>query len=192
MIVSGAVEGPVDDAVVRKVLRACGHEPGSIHIKNGKSGLLEKLTGYNTAAQIAPWLVLVDLNGDASCAPPFVAACLPSPAEQMIFRVAVRQVEAWLLADRSRFARFLKVSQARLPRDPDSLPDAKRVVTDIARHSSDRRIREEMVSRPGSGRKVGPAYVARMIEFIELVWMPDDAEIRSDSLSRCLGRLRLL
>ena len=49
-----------------------------------------------------------------------------------------------------------------------------------------------MVSRPGSGRKVGPAYVARMIEFIELVWMPDDAEIRSDSLSRCLGRLRLL
>jgi AAA domain, putative AbiEii toxin, Type IV TA system len=78
------------------------------------------------------------------------------------------------------------------PRDPDSLPDAKRVVTDIARHSSDRRIREEMVSRPVSGRKVGPAYVARMIEFIELVWMPDDAGIRSESLSRCLGRLRLL
>jgi hypothetical protein len=192
VIVSGAVEGPVDDAVVRRLLRQSGHEVGPIYIKNGKAALLQKLLGYNAAAQLGPWLVLVDLNGDAPCASPFVAKHLPSPAEHMIFRVAVRQVEAWLLADRSRFARFMRVSQTRLPNDPDSLVNSKKSLIEIARHSSDRRVREEVLPQAGSGRQVGPGYVASMIEFIELYWKPEEAAARSDSLRRCLGRLSAL
>lgn len=192
MIVSGAVEGPVDDAVVRRLLRETGHIVGPIHIKSGKSPLLAKLHGYDAAAQIAPWLVLVDLNGDAPCAALFVAEHLSAPSDHMLFRVAVRQVEAWLLADKRHFARFLRVSQARLSNDPDSLSNSKRVVVEVARHSSDRRVRQEMVPQPGSGRQVGPGYVARMIEFVELHWRVDEAELRSESLRRCLDRLRSL
>ncbi len=62
----------------------------------------------------------------------------------------------------------------------------------IAAHSSDRRIREEMPPQSGSGRQVGPAYTARMIEFVEQRWRPEDAGARSESLRRCLTRLREL
>ncbi len=191
-VVSGVVEGPVDDAVVRRLLREVGHEAGPIHVKNGKSALLDKLAGYDAAARIAPWLVLVDLNGDCECAATFVESHLPSPAENMIFRVAVRQVESWLLADATSFARFLHVSHAQLPSHPDSLPHAKRKVVEIARGSRSRSIREEIAPRAGSGRQVGPGYAAKMIEFIECAWRPDEAADRSDSLHRCIERLRAL
>ena len=189
MIVSAAVEGVVDDAVVRRLLRTTGHEVGPIHVKHGKSALLQRLPGYNAAAQRGPWLVLVDLNGDAPCAPPFVARHLGDPARHMLFRVAVHQVEAWLLADRARFARFLRVSPTRLPADPDALPDAKQTVVDVAAYSEDREIRQEIPPQRGSGRQVGPAYTARMIEFAEQRWRPDEAGARSESLRRCLARL---
>ncbi len=83
VVVSGVVEGPVDDAVVRRLLREVGHDVGPIHIKNGKPALLNKLAGYDAAARIAPWLVLVDLNGDSECAATFVERHLPSPAEHI-------------------------------------------------------------------------------------------------------------
>jgi hypothetical protein len=108
----------------------------------------------------------------------------------MIFRVAVRQVESWLLADAARLARFLRVRRSRVPADPDGLPHSKIALVDLARHSSSRTIREEMVPRPGSGRPTGPGYVGRMIEFIESHWEPADAATNSDSLQRCLNRLR--
>ena len=37
--------------------------------KSGKGALLERLLNYNQAARFAPWLVVVDLNRDAECAP---------------------------------------------------------------------------------------------------------------------------
>lgn len=192
MVVSGAVEGLLDDAVLRRMLREAGHDPGPIHIKNGKSAVLEKLEGYNAAAGFMPWVVLVDLNGDADCAPTFVAEHLQAPAEQMLFRVAVRQVEAWLLADVVRFARFIGVSRARLPGNPESLANSKRAVVEIARYSKRRSVREEIVPNPASGRQVGPGYVASMIEFVQTSWNPEEAAARSDSLRRCLGCLSRL
>jgi hypothetical protein len=192
VVVSGAVEGLLDDAVLRRILREVGCNAGPIHIKNGKSAVLEKLDGYNAAARLMPWVVLVDLNGDAACAPTFVAEHVKSPSELLQFRVAVRQVEAWLLADAGRIARFLRVSGARLPGDPDSLENSKRAIVEIARHSRDRSVREEIIPSPGSGRQVGPGYVARMIEFVQTGWHPAEAAARSESLYRCLRCLSAL
>lgn len=191
MVIAGAVEGPVDDAVLRRLFVECGHEPGPIHIKNGKSGVIDKLPGYNNAARFTPWLVLIDLD-DATCAPEYVATELPAPAAQMLFRVAVRQVESWLLADASRLASFLRVSRARVPGDPDSLPHSKQALVDLSRHSANRTIREEMVPRPGSGRRTGAGYVSRLIEFVQSHWDPHEAAQHSDSLRRSLERLTAL
>ena len=186
MIVSGAVEGAVDDAVLRRLVWTAGHDVGPIHVKNGKAGVLAKLRGYNAAAEFGSWLVLVDLNGDELCAPTFVANCLPNPAPGMRLRVAVRQIEAWLLADRRRFAQFLRVGQARVPENPDSLADAKQVVVDLARLSSNSGVKADLVPARGSGRRVGQGYVPRMIEFVESVWVPEEAASSSESLRRCL------
>jgi hypothetical protein len=41
----------------------------------------------------------VDLDSDTGCAPPLCEQWIPGPAPFLCFRVAVREVEAWLMAD---------------------------------------------------------------------------------------------
>lgn len=189
IVVSSAVEGIVDEAVVRRLLEQTGAKLGKVYGKNGKSSLRQRLAGYNQAARFSPWIILVDLNHDADCVPPFCKAWLLNPAPYLCFRVAVREVEAWLMADRENLARFLGTSIARIPRDPEGLDDAKREMINLAGHSKRREIREDMVPRPGSRRSVGPAYPSRLIEFVTSHWRPEVAQQNSDSLRRCLRRL---
>jgi hypothetical protein len=195
VVVQGAVEGPVDEAVLRRVIAEAGAVPGHVHIKNGKANLLARLQGYNNAARLGPWVVLIDLNGDEECAPAARESWLPSPAPRMCFCVAVRQVEAWILADRERLAQFLGIAASRVPTDPEALAEPKRAVVDLARRSRRRDIREDMVPRPESGRTQGPAYVSRMMEFAmdsASGWRPDVAAMLSASLDRCMASIRRL
>lgn len=187
--ISGAVEGLLDEAVLRRVIEHVGARPGPVHGKNGKPFLRKRLPGYNQAAYRAPWLVLVDLDQDENCAPPFVASWLPQTAPYMCLRVVVREVESWLFADRERLARFLRVRLSRVPEEPEAVAYPKRVMVDVARFSRSRDIREDMVPRPGSGRTVGPNYTARLIQFVTEAragWRPEIAAQRSDSLAGCL------
>ncbi len=168
---------------------------GSVYGKKGKAYLQRNIGGYNRAACFAPWVVIVDLNQSADCAPLLRDCWLPSPAPYMHFRVAVRAVEAWLLADRERLAKFLRVRTPQITRDPEAEDDPKRTMVELARKSRRRGIREDMVPRSGSGRKVGPAYTSRLIEFVGDQadgWRPDVAAGSSDSLNRCLQSLRSL
>lgn len=190
MVITAAVEGLVDEAVVRRLIQHVGGELNRVYGKNGKAHLRQRIGGYNQAARISPWIVLVDLNRDADCAPPLLADWLPDPAPNMCFRVAVREVESWLLADRDRIARFLGVAVARVPSAPEVLDDPKRLMVELAVRSRRREIREDMVPRPGSGRPTGPAYASRLIEFIAAHWRPGVSARSSESLRRCLIRLR--
>jgi hypothetical protein len=109
--------------------------------------------------------------------------------------VAVRAVEAWLLADAERLAAFLGIRAALIPRDPDAEHDPKTTLVNLARRSRRRAIREDIVPREGSGGRVGPGYVGRLIEFVtaaENGWRPGVAAGRSDSLRRCLEALQVL
>jgi hypothetical protein len=101
-IVTGAVEGDLDEAVLRRILADYGITLGLVHGRRGKAFLLQCLNGYNNAAKFAPWVVLVDLDRDCVCATSCVRQWLNNPAPQMCFRIAVRSIEAWLLADRER------------------------------------------------------------------------------------------
>ena len=130
-------KGVTDEAVVRRLLAYAGLACGIVYGKSGKGALLERLPNYNQAARFAPWLVVVDLDQDAECAPPFVRSLLPDPAGNMHFRVAVRAVESWLLADAGRLAAFLGVPVARIPADPDAQPDPKRTLVDLAERNAE-------------------------------------------------------
>lgn len=195
IVVSSAVEGLVDEAVVKRLIVEAGGEIGSIYGKRGKSLLKQRINGYNNAAHHHPWIVLVDLNREANCPPPLRAAWLPTPGRFMCFRVAVREVEAWLIADRERFASFFRVRLENIPADPEMLDDPKEAVIELSRRSRSRDIRLDMVPRPGSGRKIGPAYVSRLIEFAsdtQRGWRPERAARSSDSLNRSLTRIQEL
>lgn len=115
VIISSAVEGNLDEAVLRKLVEEEGATLRPPYGKKGKQHLKQRLAGYNQSARRTPWVVLMDLNHDADCAPPLKTECLPAPARYMCFRIAVRAIEAWLLADSQSIARFLSVAVSYVP-----------------------------------------------------------------------------
>lgn len=189
VVLTGAVEGLFDEAVVKRLVVEVGGQLGDVYGKKGKAALLKKLGGYNAAARHSPWVVLVDLDRDGDCAPPARARWLPHSEPLMCFRIAVRAVETWLLADRERFARFLGVPVSSLPRSPEDVDDPKQLVVDLARTSRRRDVQVDLVPHSGSGRRVGGAYVDRLTEFVLKSWRPQAAADNADSLRRCLQRL---
>lgn len=195
IMISCAVEGPVDESILRVLLSYSGAMPAGIYGKNGKSFLRQKIQSYNQAAFYSPWIILTDLNHDAECAPALRTLWLPDPAPNMFFRIAVREIEAWLLGDQERIAAFLNVALSKIPENPEILDDPKQFMIELAANSRRREIREDMMPRPGSGRKIGPAYSSRLIEFAtdrQSGWRPEVAARNSDSLNRCLRGLRNL
>jgi len=194
ILIYGAAEGPTDEAVLKRLLAEAGAVPGAVYGQNGKQSLKRDIRGYNNAALYSSWFVLIDLDHDAPCPSALREEWLPEPAPKMCFRVAVREVEAWLLGDRERISAFLGIGTVKVPRDPESLDDPKRTMVDLARQSRRRDIREDMVPRPGSGRSVGPAYTSRMIEFTSDSgrWRPEVAAENSRSLLRCRNALNRL
>ncbi len=192
VIISAAVEGAVDEAVVRKLIAQAGGQTGSVYGKNGKPELLRRIDGYNNAARYSPWIVLVDLNGDAECAPSVLNDWAPTPAPKLCFRIAVREIEAWLIADAPTFSNYLSIRLGYLPSEPENLERPKDSVVNFARRSRRQAIRRDMVPREGSGRRVGPAYASRLIEYIEQHWRPRAAARRSDSLRRAMDCIEKL
>ena len=160
-----------------------------------EKSLYAAINGYNNAGRHRPWIVLVDLDQDADCAPNLCRSWIPQKSPKLCFRVAVRQVEAWLLSDRESIARFLSVPVSRVPTDPESQINPKQTMVNLAAASKRKTIREDMIPRPGSGRSVGPAYTSRLMEFIQSPaphWRPKDAARNSESLRRCMRCLKEL
>jgi len=184
-----AVEGDLDEWVARKLVTHVGASCGPVYGKQGKSHLKRRIQGYNQAADRMPWLVLVDLDRDA-CPPALRNDWLPDPAPRMCFRIAVRAIEAWLLADRSNLARFLGVSTSQIPCNPEALPDPKQFLINLASGSRKRAIKEGLV--PGQGQRIGPAYNSHLIEFVKGVWDVKSAASNAPSLRRALDCLQRL
>lgn len=184
-----AVEGLLDEVVGSKILTTLGVGAHTVVGREGKASLLKRLASFNRSAASMTWVVLVDLDHDAECAPPAAQTWLPKPAPRMVFRIAVREIESWLLADRESVAKFLGCPKALVPRDPDAVADPKQAVVNLARKSSQRAIREGLVPRGGSGRNEGPTYTSDVSEYVRRQWRPDVAARNSDSLRRCLHRI---
>lgn len=192
VLISAAAEGDVDAAVLGRLVAHAGGRLGQVYGKKGKDHLLKRLSGFANGARLAPWLVLIDLDNDFDCPPPALAAWLPATPNRLCLRVAVRQVEAWLLADRERVAAFLRVPVSRVPERPEELDDPKTSMVNLARRSRSRAIAQHMTPRPGSGRNVGPAYASRPIEFVgspDCGWRPQVAAESADSLRRAMARI---
>jgi hypothetical protein len=187
--VTAAVEGDTDAAIVRRVLDEVGLELSFAYGLKGKNFLDRNLAGYNRAAQHTPWLIVRDLDIDASCAPILAPRLLPLAARQMCLCVAVHSVEAWLLADREKLSEFLRVAKALVPAFPETETWPKRTLVNLARRSRRRAIREDMVPPEGFSSAVGPGYRARLIEFAQDHWRPAIAARSSNSLARCLRKL---
>jgi|SRR5579871_605918 len=191
MFFTAAVEGPSDEAALRKIVESVGDELAQVHGRNGKLSLLRNLAGYNYAARFEPWIALVDLDNE-TCLVTAKERWLSVPSQFMCLRIAVRELEAWLLADRERFSSYFAVNIDLLPMSPDELDDPKLTLINLARRSRRSAIREDIVPNPELGQSVGPAYTARIIEYIgsDQGWRVNVAAERSPSLFRAINAIQ--
>ncbi len=186
-----ACEDAIHEAVLGKiVLQTAGkYEVLHCYRRGGYGYLKTHIFGWNAAAQITPFFVLTDLDRN-ECPVTLMKDWLPGKRHpQLIFRVAVREVEAWLLADRANLAKFLSVSQQQIPNDPESIPDPKAVLVQIAKKSKRREIREDLVPAEGTTVKQGPNYNGQLCAFIIKHWDLQIASTKSRSLSKAILRL---
>lgn len=184
-----------EDVLSEKVLRkliccsAVDYSIGQTLPGGGYGWIKKKIHGLNAAAKGMPYFVLTDLDTH-ECAPVFVKEWLGVPRHpNLLFRVAVREVEAWLLGCREAFAAFLGVPENRIPPNVDEIQDPKRFLVDLARRSRKGSIRRDIVPQSGSTAKVGPDYNGRLMSFVEEYWDPAVAKDRSLSLKKALEAL---
>lgn len=183
-------EGPTDEAVSRALVDDAGLSVALAKATHGKTKLDAQLAKYAAAADHQPFFVLRDLDRDAPCAPTWLEG--RPRGRWLCLRLAVRETEAWLLADRERFAEFFRVAPSRIPHAPDELLDPKRTLVDLVRRSSSAQMKRDIVPGEGAHTHVGPGYVATVGEFASGFWRLGVASRRSDSLRRARDALREL
>ncbi len=188
-------EGNLEEAVARRVALECGFFVDEVFGKQGWSYVQSRIRALNKAAAVVPHLALVDfmdVRPRPDCPASLVGEWLPDRHANMLFRVVVREIESWLLADREGVAKLLHVSMSRVPRLPEEEPDPKRTLVNLARHSRSRQVQEALVPNAGSTAQVGPDYNAFLEHFIVYVWNPTAARATTPSLDKCLRRLEEL
>lgn len=186
-----AVEDELSGVVMRRLIASSGRDFAIDRLINtrGNSQLKAGMRKFKSASHGLPHVILTDLDR-YTCPPALLehwrAVHLPP---QLLFRIAVREVESWLLADREGIAEFLHVAVAKVPRNPEAELDPKRSLINLARRSRKRRLAEELVPSFGSSATIGPLYNTRLSEFVNSTWDIDRAKVLADSLSRTIGRL---
>ena len=186
-----AVEDELSDAVLRRLIAVVRRdfEIGRTHRNKGFGYLKRTIPGWNDAAKGIPMMVLTDLD-QHKCPAGMLDDWLPNGRHpNLLFRVAVRDVEAWLLADRKGLAGFLQCSPGALPEAPESLADPKAALIDAARRSRSRQLRDDIVPRRGSTAKIGRGYNAVLTVFVRESWAVAEAAGRAPSLARAVARL---
>ena len=159
-------------------------------VTRGAGKIKTSIQKYRQASHVLPHVVLTDLD-QVDCPPTLLAqwGVSPLPAN-MLFRVAVCEVESWLLADRAGFAAFAGVAVNKLTQQPESLPDPKQALINLMRRSRNRRLASELVPATGSPVSIGPLYNERLSSFARSSWDVKAAIVNAPSLSRTVARLQ--
>lgn len=185
-------EGELEAVAAIRILEAIGlryDDPPLV--QGGTDAFWKNAPRYNrAAAHLGLVLGLTDLE-QHSCAPALIAKKVGERLHpNFLLRIQVRELESWLLADATGWARFLNVSEALVPKAPDELPDPKRALVTLARHCRRRSLTEDLVPEEGRPATVGPGYTPRVAEFIRKTWEPHRAAERSPSLRRAIAALQ--
>lgn len=190
MRVRVGAEGYLDFAVADRLLSHYDHVAIPTIGPNDRTRLLRAVGRIARSGGDETWFVLCDLDQD-ECAPSFIEQALPDTPPQLCLRVAVREVESWLLADPG-LARFLRIPETLIPNDPEELATPKRYVVDAARASTSRQIRSAVTPSTRSKNPIGRRYTPTLIDFVRDHWDPERAAERSDSLRRAMGAVARL
>ena len=186
-----ATEDELSETVARKLVEDAGGEDIRPLRKGGNGYLRRSIGRFAELAARFPVLLLADLD-EKRCAPALIAdwAAAGAPS-RLLFRVVVREIEAWLLADREEIAEFLGISAAKIELNTETIGDPKRRLLDLAGKGR-RDIRRDILPKSGSKSVQGFGYNPRLCEFVRKCWSSERAAPRNDSLARTIARLNEL
>ena len=200
------VEDEPSAAVARKLVAnrnaACSttlrFRSGSPIVKDGYGPIKKLVPAFlNMARSKLYTFILTDLD-TTDCPPTLIRDWFSIPQNQpialpqeVVFRVPVREVESWLLADRDAFAGFMGISKANFASRPDELADAKEHLLNVIDQKCRRRWQREMLPQAPTA-SIGPLYNEKLCEFIREKWNPARAATNSPSLARAIEALKRL
>ncbi|MEG4534787.1 hypothetical protein QUB06_30280 [Microcoleus sp. D2_18a_D3] len=184
-------EDALSEAVLKQMLKQSQRpfSVGQCLNQRGYGKIKKIISGLNYAAKGMPYLVLTDLD-NAECPLVIISEWLTQPKHpNLLFRIAVKEVEAWLLAHREGFAQFLGISVDLIPGDADRIPDPKQLLINLAKKSKKRNLREAIVPDRNSTAKIGKDYNGQLIHFVNQSWQVASAQTNSPSLKRAMNAI---
>jgi hypothetical protein len=154
---------------------------------NGYGYIKKSLPAFNAASAITPFVILVDAD-NRPCPPETIKSWLGDETQNpnLVIRIAIREVESWLLADRSGIADFLAVPESCIPLNPSRIKDPKRYLSRLAARSRRREIREDLARAPGTRSKTGPFFSQSLQHFTKDLWDISVARLHSADLNRAI------
>lgn len=165
--------------------------PNLLLRKDGFGYLRSGMNNWRQLAQRQTVLILTDLD-QVACPVAMKADWLsnkPPPANLML-RIAVREVESWVLADHEAMRKLIG-KKGTLPPKPDELTDPKQHLLKLAKLAA-RPVREDLVKATGAVASQGIGYNSRLTAWVGSDWSPERASQRSPSLQRTRVRLKEL
>ena len=187
------VEDELGEQMLRALLNQSGRNflIGAVYGKQGNAYLKRMLPAFNNAAKGMAYFVFTDLD-EMPCAGFLIENWFNCPvsayprrrSSNLLFRIAVHEVESWIMADRDAFAGFLGISIAKIPQCTDDVRDPKKLLLDLVRLSRKRSLREDLLPHSGDTRQIGPDYNGRLSEFIHSSWSGSTAQLHSPSLTK--------
>lgn len=188
-----ATEDVLSEAVVERLVLEMNQKVQiAVRIRRKGNGYLkQKLPELVKTAQVISLLLLTDLDHE-ECPPSLISAWggKRNFPEGLLFRIAVREIESWLMADREGFSRYSGIPVEKVPRDPELIFDPKQILLGLARKHGSRKFKEDILRERGSGALIGLSYNLSLIRFVREFWSVDRAVKRADSLSRACRCLR--
>jgi hypothetical protein len=186
------VEGKADEYVMLALFRHFNLPEPLIRtnrpyrVGGKKDDIVATLRKWNEAAKWDYWAIIIDMDHDSDCVAEYKKSLLPNPSEKMIFRIAIRKIESWILADAQAVATYLGIKQSLVPTHPETLDDPKLSLLGLVHKSRRKDIKEDMLSQVGL--KQGMRYPERIKELLQY-WRPQIAQQSADSLKRCIHAL---
>jgi hypothetical protein len=151
--------------------------------------LKKKARAFNNAARTCPFLMLTDLD-KCECPATLIGDWLDCPKHKnFLFRVAVREIEAWLLGDAYGFSTFFGIRYDQVNSHPESLPNPKEELLRLAFSSPRRNLRDAVVVEEEHQFYQGPDYNGALSTFVSGDWDLKVASKCCPSLKRCLAAL---
>ncbi len=191
--ISLVFEDALSEMVMLRLLNRFGDKffVGPSYGGTGNGYIKKGISGFNQASAFSPFFVLTDLD-QYGCPPELIQDWLNEEKQaNLIFRVAVKEVESWLLADRDGISDFIGVSVKRIPVNPELLADPKLSLINLARDSRKRFIKDDIVPK-NDFASIGPNYNTRLGQFILNFWDVENAMNFSPSLTSAIANLQRL